>query len=100
MSAGGQRGIDVSGVTTMRLQDAGDVTTQRKLQMVYKTYASTTGANAFMGDQVNNSFSYLQFLQGLKESVGTAGGCTTCSNAAGQGLPYQYTATWSFRNKI
>jgi hypothetical protein len=100
MSAGGQRGIDVSGVTTMRLRDAADVTTQRKLQMVYKTYASTTGANAFMGDQVNNSFSYLQFLQGLKESVGTAGGCTTCSNAAGQGLPYQYTATWSFRNKI
>ena len=84
----------------MRLRDAADVTTQRKLQMVYKTYASTTGANAFMGDQVNNSFSYLQFLQGLKESVGTAGGCTTCSNAAGQGLPYQYTATWSFRNKI
>jgi hypothetical protein len=53
-----------------------------------------------MGDQVNNSFSYLQFLQGLKESVGTAGGCTTCSNAAGQGLPYQYRATWTFRNKI
>lgn len=100
MSAGGQRGIDVSGVTTMRLQNAGDVTAQRNLQMVYKTYASTTGANAFMGDQVNNSFSYLQFLQGLKESVGTAGGCTTCSNAAGQGLPYQYRAAWTFRNKI
>lgn len=84
----------------MRIQTAGDVTTQRKLQLVYKTYASTTGANAFMGDQVNNSFSYLQFLQGLKESVGTAGGCTTCSNAAGQGLPYQYSATWTFRNKL
>ena len=100
MSSGGQRGIDVSGVTSMRLQTASDVTSQRNLQLVYKTYASTTGANAFMGDQVNNSFSYLQFLQGLKESVGTAGGCTTCSNAAGQGLPYQYRATWTFRNKI
>ncbi len=84
----------------MRIQTASDVTTQRKLQMVYKTYASTTGANAFMGDQVNNSFSYLQFLQGLKESVGTAGGCTTCSNAEGQGLPYQYSAVWTFRNKL
>jgi hypothetical protein len=100
MSSGGQRGIDVSGVTSLRLQTASDVTTQRKLQLVYKTYASTTGANAFMGDQVNNSFSYLQFLQGLKESVGTAGGCTTCSNSMGQGLPYQYSATWTFRNKL
>ncbi len=85
----------------MRLRDAADVTFQRKLQLVYKTYASTTGANAFMGDQVNNSFSYLQFLQGLKESTSsTAGGCTTCSNAAGQGLPYQFSATWTFRNKL
>jgi hypothetical protein len=100
MSAGGQRGIDVSGVTTMRIRDAGDVTTQRKLQMVYKTYASTTGANAFMGDQVNGNLSYFQFLQGLKESVGTAGGCTTCSNGAGQGLPYQFRASWTFRNKL
>jgi hypothetical protein len=100
MSSGGQRGIDVSGVTSMRIQTAGDVTTRRKLQLTYQTYASTTGANAFMGDQVNNSFSYLQFLQGLRESVGTAGGCTTCSNGSGQGLPYQYSATWSFRNKL
>ena len=84
----------------MRLQTASDVTSQRALQQVYKTYASTTGANAFMGDQVNASGSYLQFLQGLKESVGTAGGCTTCSNEKdGTGLPYQYRAPWSFRNR-
>jgi hypothetical protein len=100
MSSGGQRGIDVSGVTSMRLQTASDVTSQRSLQLVYKTYASTTGANAFMGDQVNATGAYLQFLQGLKESVGTEGGCTTCSTLLGPGLPYQYRATWTFRNRI
>ena len=99
MSSGGQRGTDVAGVTSMRIQNASDVTSQRALQQVYKTYASTTGANAFMGDQVNATGAYLQFLQGLKESVGTAGGCTTCSNATGPGLPYQYRATWTFRNR-
>lgn len=99
MSAGGQRGIDVSGVTGMRLQNASDFTTQRQLQMTYQTYASATGANAYMGDLVNSSFSYLRFLEGLRESVGTEAGCTTCSNGSGQGLPYQYSATWTFRNK-
>ncbi len=99
MSSGGQRGIDVSGVTAMRIQNASDFTTQRQLQLTYQTYASPTGANAFMGDLVNSSYSYLRFLEGLRESVGTANGCTTCSNAVGQGLPYQYRATWTFRNK-
>ena len=99
MSAGGQRGIDISGVGGMRIRDAGDFVTQRQLQLTYQTYASVTGANAFMGDQVNSSFNYLRFLEGLRESVGTANGCTTCSNAVGQGLPYQYSATWTFRNK-
>lgn len=99
MSAGGQRGIDVSGVGSMQLRDASDFTTQRQLRLTYQTYASSTGANAFMGDLVNNSFSYLRFLEGLRESVGTAGGCTTCSNAVGQGLPYQYRASWSFRSR-
>jgi len=83
----------------MQLRDASDFTTRRQLQMTYQTYASSTGANAFMGDQVNGSFSYLRFLGGVRESVGTAGGCTTCSNGSGQGLPDQYRATWSFRNK-
>jgi hypothetical protein len=94
MSAGGQRGIDVSGITTLRLRDAADVTTRRQLQLTYQTYASATGANAFMGDQVNSSFNYLQFLQGVKESTGSAGGCSTCA-----GLPYQSRATWTFRNR-
>lgn len=84
----------------MRLRDAGDFVTQRQLQLTYQTYASATGANAYMGRLVNSSYAYLRFLEGLRESVGTAGGCTTCSNAAGQGLPYQYSATWTFRNKI
>lgn len=99
MSAGGSRAIDVSGVGGMRLQNASDVTTQRGLQLTYQTYASTTGANAFMGDLVNSAQAYLQFLGGIRESVGTAGGCTTCSNGSGQGLPYQYRASWSFRSK-
>lgn len=93
MSSGGQRGLDVSGVTSMRLQNASDVTTRTQLQLTYQTYASTTGANAFMGDQVNASFSYLRFLQGLRES------CAACSDSSGPGLPYQYRATWTFRNK-
>lgn len=99
MSAGGSRALDVSGVTGMRIQTASDVTLQRQRQLTYQTYASVTGANAFMGDLVNSSQAYLQFLQGLRESVGTAGGCTTCSNASGQGLPYQYSAVWTFRSK-
>jgi hypothetical protein len=100
MSSGGQRGIDVSGVTSLRIQTASDATTQRQRQLTYQTYASATGANAFMGDLVNASGAYLQFLQGLRESVGTNAGCTTCSNAVGQGLPYQFRAPWTFRNRI
>lgn len=99
MSSGGRRGIDVSGVGGLLVQNGSDFTTQRQLQLTYQTYASSTGANAFMGDLVNSSQAYLRFLEGLRESVGTAGGCTTCSNAVGQGLPYQYRATWTFRNK-
>jgi len=95
MSAGGQRGIDVSGITSLRLQTSSDVTTRKQLQLTYQTYASTTGANAFMGDLVNNSGSYLRFLQGVKESTGSATGCSTCA-----GLPYQFRATWTFRNRI
>ena len=95
MSSGGQRGIDVSGITSMRLQNASDSTTRKQLQLTYQTYASATGANAFMGDQVNNSYSYLRFLQGIKESTGSVNGCSTCA-----GLPYQYSSNWTFRNKL
>jgi hypothetical protein len=94
MSSGGQRGIDVSGITSLRIQTASDSTTQKQLQLTYQTYASATGANAFMGDLVNASGSYLQFLQGRKESVGSAAGCATCV-----GLPYQFNTAWTFRNR-
>ena len=77
MSSGGQRGIDVSGITSMRLQNASDFTTRTRLQEVYQTFASTTGANAYLNETPNGNDSYLQFLQGLKES------CSNCS-----GLPY------------
>ena len=86
MSAGGQRGIDVSGITTLRLQYASDVTTSKRFQLVYQTFASTTGANAYINQTPNANDSYLQFLKGIKE------GCSNCT-----GLPYQWRASRSFR---
>lgn len=86
MSAGGQRGADVSGITSLRQQYASDATTRTKLQLVYQTFASTTGANAYLNETPNATGSYLQFLQGVKE------GCASCT-----GLPYQSLLTRSFR---
>ena len=86
MSAGGQRGIDLSGITSLRQQNAGDVTTQTRVRLVYQTFASTTGANAYANETPNGANYYLQFLQGVKES------CSNCT-----GLPYQNRVTWSFR---
>jgi hypothetical protein len=105
MSSGGQRGIDVSGVGGMRLRDASDTTTQRQLQLTYQTYASPTGANAFMGDLVNSTYAFLRFKEGLRESVGsnTGAGCATCSDSSGEGLGYSLNPTsgypWAFRNR-
>lgn len=86
MSAGGQRGIDVSGITSMRLKNASDVVTQTRVRLVYQTFASTTGANAYQNETPNANDSYLQFLQGVKES------CSNCT-----GLPYQWRVSTSFR---
>ena len=101
MSAGGQRGIDVSGITSMRVQDASDFTTRRQLQLTYQTYASATGANAFIGDMVNSSGEFFRFQQGLKEqrdSLVSNAVCTACV-----GLPYYLSPTsgfvWNFRNR-
>ena len=77
MSSGGQRGIDLSGITSMRLQTAGDWTNRVRVQGVYQAFASTTGANAYVNETPNGNVSYLQFLQGVKEA---------CSNCPG--LPY------------
>ena len=87
MSSGGQRGIDVSGVTSLRLQHASDFVTRERVQLVYQTFASTTGANAYRNQTPNATGSYLDFLHGVKES------CSDCSF----GLPYQMDISRSFR---
>ena len=74
MSAGGQRGIDISGVTSLRIQNASDVTKRTKVQLVYQTFASSTGANAYMNETPNANGSLIEFLQGVKDcSAGCVG---------------------------
>jgi hypothetical protein len=87
MSAGGQRGIDVSGVRPMRLQNASDFTERRRVQLVYQTFASTTGANAYNNQTPDSTGYYLDFIKGIKES------CSNCT-----GLPYQYRVNMNFRS--
>jgi hypothetical protein len=82
MSSGGQRGIDVSGLTTLRRQFASDFTTSTRLQLVYQTFASSTGANAYLNETPNAAGSYLDFLQGRKEIRA----CIDCSGQAFAGL--------------
>lgn len=82
MSSGGQRGIDVSGITTLRRQFASDFTTSTRLQLVYQTFASTTGANAYLNETPNAVGSYVDFLQGRKEIRS----CIDCSGLAFAGL--------------
>jgi hypothetical protein len=86
MSAGGVRGIDLSGITSMRIQDASDFVKQERVRLVYQTFASTTGANAYLNQTPNANGSYIDFLAGIKES---------CSNCAG--LPWQSRVSRSFR---
>ncbi len=82
MSSGGQRGIDVSGITGLRLQNASDTTTRTRLQEIYLNFASTTGANAWRN-------------QGRKE-VGRRDICgADCSTCVG--LPYQNNLVMKFR---
>jgi hypothetical protein len=96
MSSGGQRGIDVSGLTGLRLQSASDVTTRYRLQDIVQNFASTTGANAWRNRTPNGYGYFLDFIQGRKE-VGRRDICfSDCSACAG--LPYQYSAKLTFRN--
>ena len=96
MSSGGQRGIDVSGITGIRLQTASDVTTRTRVQEIYLNFASTTGANAWRNRTPNGYGYFLDFLQGRKE-VGRrdicGSDCSTCT-----GLPYQSNLVLKFRN--
>jgi hypothetical protein len=87
MSSGGQRGIDVSGITGLRLQTASDVTKRIRLQEIYQNFASTTGANAWRNRTPNGYGYFLDFTQGRKED------CSSCV-----GLPYQYRTVLTFRN--
>ena len=96
MSSGGQRGIDVSGITGLRLQTASDVTTRIRLQDIYQNFASTTGANAWRNRTPNGYGYFLDFTQGRKE-VGRRDICgADCSTCVG--LPYQYRSVLNFRN--
>ena len=85
----------------MRLQNASDVTDRKQLQLTYQTYASATGANAFMGDLVNATGAYLQFREGRKEQRDPLVSNAVC--VACVGLPYSLTPTsgfpWTFRNR-
>lgn len=96
MSAGGQRGIDVSGITGLRLQGTSDVIRQKRSRLVFQTFASTTGANAYVNETPNSYGNYLDFLIGRKE-VGrrdiSFSDCSTCI-----GLPFTYTDTMRFRS--
>ena len=76
MSSGGVRGVDLSGITSMRIQNASDFTARERVQLVYQTFASTTGANAYLNETPNGNDSYVQFLQGVKES------CSNCTGIA------------------
>lgn len=82
MSAGGQRGIDVSGINSLRIQYASDFVTSERLQLVYQTFASTTGANAYQNETPNANGSYLDFVQGRKE----VRACIDCSGLSFAGL--------------
>lgn len=95
MSAGGQRGIDVSGITGLRLQTASDVTNRIRLQDIYQNFASTVGANAWRNRTPNSYGDFLSFVQGRKE-VGRRDICgADCSTCVG--LPYQYNLVLRFR---
>jgi hypothetical protein len=95
MSSGGQRGIDVSGITGLRLQNMSDVIARKRYQLTFQTFASTTGANAYNNETPNSAGSYLSFLIGKKESGRTDISQSDCSTCVG--LPYQSNVGWSFR---
>jgi len=82
MSAGGERGTDLSGIISFRNQHAADFVTSKRFQLVYQTFASTTGANAYRNQTPNANGSYIDFLQGRKE----ISNCVACTGLSFQGL--------------
>ena len=75
MSSGGQSGSNFGGLQGMRLQDASDVLTQTKLQLMYTTNKPTVnGVNAYRSKGVQNSYSFLfQVQRGVRECNGGTG---------------------------
>jgi hypothetical protein len=86
MSAGGQNSTTLSGIQSMRLRNASDITARDRVQGMYRMFNSTA-PTALRNRAPNGYDSFLQFLQGRKE------GCETCV-----GLPYQPLTGLSFRN--
>ena len=82
MSSGGIRGTDFSGITVLRKQNTSDVVQSKRIQLVYQTFASTTGANAYMNETPNATGSYMDFLQGRKEIRS----CVDCSGLTFAGI--------------
>jgi len=72
----------------MRLQYASDFVERRRNQLVFQTFASTTGANAYLNETPNAWGSYLNFLQGRKEQFTMATG-VDCSACAGLAMAYR-----------
>lgn len=95
MSSGGQRGIDVSGVTGLRIQNASDATRRIYLADIYQNFSSAN-ATAFRNETPNATGYFLEFTQGRKEVGRTdisLSDCSTCS-----GLPYQFSLPMTFRS--
>lgn len=98
MSAGGQRGIDVSGITGLRLQNASDITKRVRTQLVYQNFASTTGANAYRHETPNAYGSYIDFLTGRKEVGRRDISLSDCSTCIGDPFIDGIPAVRTFRN--
>jgi hypothetical protein len=86
MSAGGQNSSTLSGIQSMRIRDASDITARDRVQGVFRMFNSTA-PTALRNRTPNGYDSFFQFLHGRKE------GCATCV-----GLPYQPLTGLTFRN--
>jgi hypothetical protein len=93
MSAGGQRGVDLSGITASRIRDAADVTAQAKVRLVYQTLISNTNQRPYVGRIANGNNNLVQFTEGIKEISAGGSNCPQCV-----GLPFQLSVPMTFKN--
>ena len=91
MSAGGQNSTSLSGIQSMRIQNASDVIAVARVQGVHRMFNSTA-PTAFRNRTPNGYDFFLQFLQGRKE------GCANCTGLPYQPLTTNTTRILSFRN--